>query len=84
MSMYPISLFLDESSISKRINMASGLEKIADNSAQKCTWYQKFSSKISKSRHAMRSDMSWIALMIWVVGKVLLSENKYHCNITVK
>ena len=34
MSMNPISLFLDESSISKRINMTSGLEKIATN---KCT-----------------------------------------------
>ena len=34
MSLNPISLFLDESSISKRINATSGLEKIA---AKKCT-----------------------------------------------
>ena len=31
MSMNPISLFLDESSISKRINTTLGLEKIAAN-----------------------------------------------------
>ena len=34
MLMNPISLFLDERSISKRINTTSGLEKIAAN---KCT-----------------------------------------------
>ena len=33
MSINPVSLFLDESSISKGINMTSGLEKIA---AEKC------------------------------------------------
>ena len=34
MSMNPISMILDESSISKRINTGSGLEK---NAANKCT-----------------------------------------------
>ena len=48
MSMSPISLFLDERSISKRINTRSGLEEIEANKCTKVYLISKVQFKIIK------------------------------------
>ena len=55
--MNPISLFLDESTISKRINTTSGLEKIAAN---KCTKVHVISKVQFKNINVLFTEMGHI------------------------
>ena len=82
--MNPISLFLDESSISKRINMTSGLEKIAANKCTKVHLISKVQFKninfqFTEIRHILDSSadlcnrQSYLTRTIFIVT-LLLNE----------
>ena len=77
--MNPISLFLDESFISKRINTRSGLEKIEAN---KCTKVDLISKVQFKNINLQFTEIGHI--LGKVVGKVLLNDKNVHCNITAE
>ena len=82
MSINSIPLFFDESSISKRINMTSVFEENAASNAQNCTWYQKFSSKISKFSSCVgrvldsSADLAGKKLKSYLVKKIIIVNHR--------